>query len=69
MAARYVCSKDSTKCQIPSLLDATSDELFSGLKQELFNSVDLVNVSSIFFPPLLILYYSKNNMILYPFHS
>lgn len=54
-------SKDSIKCQIPSLIDATSDELLSGLKQELFNSVDLVNVSScfFFFPRNIFHYYSK----------
>ena len=35
----------STKCQIPSLIDATSDELLSGLEKGCFTSVDLVNVS------------------------
>ena len=30
--------------QIPSLIDATSDELLCGLSQDIFSSVDLVNV-------------------------
>lgn len=45
MAALRVYSEDSAKCQLPSLVDATSDELLSGLKQGLYTSVDLVNVS------------------------
>lgn len=49
MAALPAYSEDSTKCQVPSLIDATSDELLSGLEQERFTSLDLVNVSS--FPP------------------
>lgn len=46
MAALPAYSEDSTKCQVPSLIDATSDELLSGLEQERFTSLDLVNVSS-----------------------
>jgi hypothetical protein len=30
--------------QIPSLINATSDELLCGLSQNIFSSVDLVNV-------------------------
>ena len=41
----HVHSAASTKCQIPSLLNATSEELLSGLKQKCFTSIDLVNVS------------------------
>lgn len=37
---------DSTiTCRIPPLIDATSDELLSGLQRGLFTSLDLVNVS------------------------
>lgn len=54
MAALPVYSEDSTKCQVPSLIDATSDELLSGLEQELFTSLDLVNVSSSHSPNVLI---------------
>lgn len=53
MAALPAYSQDSTKCQVPSLIDATSDELLSGLEQERFTSLDLVNVSSSHHPPPL----------------
>lgn len=40
---------DSTsKCRIPSLIDATSDELLSGLQRGFFTSLDLVHVSPFF---------------------
>lgn len=42
--ARGVGSKRSRTGQIPSLGDATSDQLISGLNQKVFTSVDLVNV-------------------------
>jgi amidase len=35
--------------EIPSLIDATSDELLYGLSQNMFSSVDLVNVSCYIF--------------------
>lgn len=55
MAALHVMySEDSTKRQIPSLIDATSDELLTGLKDKLFTSLDLVNVSSLFLAYLFI---------------
>lgn len=40
---------DSTsKCRMPALIDATSDELLSGLQRGFFTSLDLVNVSPFF---------------------
>lgn len=69
MAALPAYSEDSTKCQVPSLIDATSDELLSGLEQERFTSLDLVNVSSFppphHHPPTLPAYWfiRKNNLI------
>lgn len=59
MAALPVYSEDSTKCQVPSLIDATSDELLSGLEQESFTSLDLVNVSSSHPPPNVLIYSQK----------
>ncbi|KAI9730901.1 MAG: hypothetical protein M1834_005619 [Cirrosporium novae-zelandiae] len=41
--ALHVYSEGPGKCQIPSLIDATSDQLLSGLNQKCFTSVDLVN--------------------------
>jgi hypothetical protein len=43
--ALCVHSKSSSKCQSLSLIDATSDQLMSGLNKKCFTSVDLVNVS------------------------
>lgn len=40
---------DSTsKFRMPALIDATSDELLSGLQRGFFTSLDLVNVSPLF---------------------
>ena len=38
----------TSKCLIPSLIDATSDELLSGLQKGYFTSLHLVNVSPFF---------------------
>lgn len=39
--------KKSSSRQIPSLLDATADQLITGLEREWFTSSDLINVSHV----------------------
>lgn len=47
---------DSTsKYRMPALIDATSDELLSGLQRGSFTSLDLVNVSPFFSKHITIL--------------
>ena len=38
-------AKGLGKCQVPSLIDATSEQLIAGLSQGCFTSKDLINVS------------------------
>lgn len=38
----------TSKCRMPALIDATSEELLSGLQRGFFTSLDLVNVSPFF---------------------
>lgn len=45
--AQKTQGKSSSSGQIPSLLDATADQLLTGLEREWFTSSDLVNVSQI----------------------
>lgn len=43
--ARKIPGKKPSSRQIPSLLDATADQLMTGLERQWFTSSDLVNVS------------------------